>query len=374
MNLLRTLRLRHRPGPGPIDLAAPEVTIDPFPHYETLRRNGPVQHLPNHGFWIVLGYDAVTEAFERPALFSSAPHAEIDRVLLAGESPGHGAVRRLIARRFSSEALDRVATSALAAAARMVRPRMDVVEDYGFPITWAMGAALLGLDEPDVADIVAVSAAARTAPEPLAALVGGLNRLAPRAALFRTLLDEGEGAFGEQEAASLVCLLWLAATTTTERVLTRSVLRLLQHPDVREAVTGDPSLIPAFIEEVTRLHPPELMVPRLTAAPATLAGVDIPAGAVVRLCVAAANRDPAAFEAPAELRLNRPGRRHLSFGRGLHLCVGASLARRVLAGALLILIERIPRFRALEPLDSIPHFHSLTALAPTRLAIGGELA
>jgi cytochrome P450 len=358
-----------RPRRRAVDLAAPDVAIDPFPHYEALRAGGPVQYLPAHEFWIVLGYDAVKEAFGQPSIFSNAPYGGIDSVLLAADPPLHAPVRRLLSRFFSSEALDRVAAAAAAAARALIAPEMDVVGDYGFPLTRAVAAELIGFDEADLADLAASESASAAAPMPLDALIAALDRLAPRAALFPKLLAGSDGLLAEEEAASLIRLLWLATTTTTERVITRSILRLLQHPGVRSEVTADRSLLPAFIDEVMRLHPPEHMVPRLTTARFTLAGVDIPAGAPVHLCVSAANRDPARFEAPSEIRLDRPPRSHFAFGRGIHQCLGAPLARRVVAGAIGAILDRAPDFRAAQPLSGIPWFRTITALCPERLVI-----
>jgi cytochrome P450 len=149
------------------------------------------------------------------------------------------------------------------------------------------------------------------------------------------------------------------------------VLRLVEQPELQERIAADRALLPLFIDEVLRLHPPELLVPRLTRQDVTIGGADIPAGALVHICVAAANRDPAMFDAPDRLRLDRPARRHFAFGSGIHHCVGAPLARRIVAAALGALLDA-GRLRALEPLDGLAMFTSLTAHAPLKLAVGVE--
>jgi cytochrome P450 len=166
---------------------------------------------------------------------------------------------------------------------------------------------------------------------------------------------------------SLIRLLWLAATTTTERVIAHCVLHLLGVTGVRP----QPHLTPAFVEEVLRLHPPELLVPRLTTRPVRLGGVDLPANAVVYLCLAAANRDPAKFDRPAELRLDRPAARHFTFGSGIHHCVGAMLGRRVVETAVRVLLTHAPGLRAAQPLDDLVGWCSMTASPIARLLIEG---
>ena len=148
-------------------------------------------------------------------------------------------------------------------------------------------------------------------------------------------------------------MMWIAGTTTTRRAIATSVLMLLRHPSLRECVGAEPSLLAAFVEESIRLHPPEHLLARATTAEAEVSGVKIPAGASVRLCLAAANRDPARFERPAALLLDRAQNRHLSFGSGIHRCVGAGLAQKEAATALRVLLRLAPRFRAIEPLDTL---------------------
>jgi cytochrome P450 len=107
----------------------------------------------------------------------------------------------------------------------------------------------------------------------------------------------------------------------------------------------------------------------MTLAETELAGVAIPAGAVVHLCLGAANRDPEQFADPQALRLDRGSRRHFAFGSGIHHCVGAPLARRVVGVTLAALLRRSARPRLLGSPDDIPWFASMTALSPTRLDI-----
>jgi cytochrome P450 len=362
-------RLRSPPAPDAIDLAAPAVSLDPFPHYEELRSGGDVHFLSSHGFWIVLGYDAVQSAFEQPQVFSNAPYEEVDAVLLGADPPRHAAVRRIVARQLSPEALDRLRPSAERIAAGLIEPELDVVAGYARPISAGVAAEVIGFDEKCVADILDASVRAASAAKPVEALIEALDGVAHRSPLYGTLLDDGEGALDDAHARSLIRLLWLAGTTTTERMITGCVLELIRDEAVYREVADDRTLLPRFVEEVLRLHPPEHMLRRMTTEAVRLGEVEIPAGADVQLCVTAANRDPAHFEDPSALRLDRAPKRHFAFGGGVHHCVGAAIARRVVAVAVGTLMDSTTQPGALEPLASIPYFHTAAALTPESLRI-----
>lgn len=353
---------RRRPAAATIDLTSPAVARDPFPHYETLRRDGTVQYLPRHDAWIVLGYDEVQSAFAQPQWFSNRPYAEVDTVLLAADPPEHAAMRRVVSRLFAADAVDRLVAFAEEHARSLLRPRMDVVPDYANALSSAVAARLIGFDDDALARIRAVRGRSAHIPDHRA-LVSTIHGLAGRAAIYHRLIADG---LDDRQVRSLIELLWLAATTTTERVIAHCVLRLLQHENAR-----DPALVEPFVEEVLRLHPPELLVPRLTTAGVELGGATIPANALVYLGLAAANRDPAKFERPAELRLDRPPARIFTFGSGIHHCVGATLGRRIVQTAVRTLVTQAPRFRAAQPLRDLVEWTSKTSSPVARLLIEG---
>jgi cytochrome P450 len=359
----------HSASAATIDLGDPAVARDPFPFYEALRPAGPVQWLPRNGAWIVLGHDAVKDAFARPEHFSNAPYRPVDPVLLGEDPPRQPLVRRLVSRHFTPDALGQLEATAARTAAALLQPEMDAVGGFSLPVSRAVAAELIGFDRATLDELLEATGAAASAPDPMGSLIATLHGFAPRAAVYRQLLKDGEGLIGEAEAQSLVGLLWLASTTTTERVIAHSVLRLVQQRELQGALVADTALLPPFIEEVMRLHPPEHLVPRLTAVEMELAGTIIPAGAVVHLCLGAANRDPAHYDDPGTLRLDRAYRRHFAFGGGIHHCVGAPLARRVVAATLTALLRRSSAMRLRGSPDEIPWFASMTALSPSRLDI-----
>jgi cytochrome P450 len=328
-----------------INFNAPEIAGDPFPHYEKLRSAGSVQFLAHPRTWIVLGYEDVHFAFSHPHLFSNHRYRDVDPVLLAADPPAHTAIRRIVSRCFSADTVERLAAFAEERAGSLLAPKMDVVRDYAVPLSEAVAARLIGFDEATLAVIRVARANFSSVPTYWRAL----DDAAGRATLFPRFLSDG---LGEAEVRSVIRLLWLAATTTTESAISHCVMRLLRHDDIRRTLESDPTLVQKFVEEVLRLHPPELMVPRVTTEAVSLGNATIPAGAEVHLCVAAANRDPAKFANPSELRLDRPAVRHFTFGFGIHHCVGASVSRRTIEASVRTLFAHAPRFRSASSLGA----------------------
>ena len=361
----RLAEVQRRPPRPPstaetLDLSAPEVALDPFPHYEELRRTGSVHFLPRHGFWLVLGFDDAHAALMRPNLFSNrVPEwLAVDQTLLGADPPEHTAARRILGQLFSAQSLEAQAAFAGAAAERLLRPlaegrACDVLPEFAAPLSEEVAAHLIGFDRETVAAIRAAQEAGQDLGQVLDSIDSIIAGAAERLPIYKQLLRDGEGKLAEAEARSLIRLLWVAGTTTTRRAVASSVLMLLRHEPVRLRVAADPRLLPAFVEESLRLHPPEHMLSRRTTAPAELSGVKLPAGAAVMLCVAAANLDPARFDHPAALLPERAPNRHLSFGGGIHRCLGAAVARAEAVAALRVLLRLAPRFRPVQPLGTL---------------------
>lgn len=356
----RTLSAFRRPpieaaqGGATIDLNAAEIARDPFPHYDALRAAGPVQFLARHSAWIVLGHEEVQQAFMRPDALSNRPYEDVDAVLLASDPPEHTSVRQKLNAYFARDVIERLGVFAAERARLLLRGRIDVVSGYARPLSESVAARLLGFDD---AEVDAIRAAGTSATD-FARLVDSIDALANRAAMFARLRSDG---FEDAHARSLVRLFWVASTATTERVIAQCVLALLQHPHVRAALENDPALLSPFIEEVMRMHQPEPMLRRLATSDVDLGGAHIPAGSIVYLSLAAANRDPRRYEHPNELRLDRGASRHLTFGHGIHYCIGATLGRAIITAAVNTLLTNAPQFRAAQPLASVPHCATMMA-------------
>lgn len=352
-----------------VDLEAPAILANPFPAYERLRSAGPVRFVPRQNFWIVLGYDAVKAALRDTEGLSNAAYARVGPVLMAQDPPEHLHVRRLISTLFAPAQTARHVEEVRAVGPSLIGSRFDLVADYARPLAQAVAFVLLGIPASAAPSFRSESETYQERGHDIGAFVDRLDGLAGEAGVVAHLVERGEGLLTDVKARQLVRFLWMAATETTERAIVRAMLVLLRDPALRARIEGDPSRLEAFVDEVLRLHPPELMVPRTAAAPLRLGGADIPAGRHVMLCLAAANRDPARFEDPAAIRLDRPLGQHLSFGAGIHKCAGTAMSRPIVAAALETLLACAPGLRADEPLDELEYYRSITVNAPRRLRV-----
>lgn len=170
------------------------------------------------------------------------------------------------------------------------------------------------------------------------------RRAHPRDDLVTLLVraTNAEDAITDDELIATCAMLFMAGHSTSTDFLGMSVLALLEQPDAYAALRDDPSLIPAAVEELLRFTSPFQFAGRVARETFTLVGERLEAGCSVMLVLAAANRDATRFAAPDVLNFQRPANRHLGFGRGIHFCAGAALARLEPTVALAALTTRFP--------------------------------
>jgi cytochrome P450 len=178
------------------------------------------------------------------------------------------------------------------------------------------------------------------------------RRAAPRDDLISEVIAAfapGGAPLTEDEEAELVGSILgvtLAGHITSSAVLGAGVLQLLEHPQQWRLLCDRPELIPNAVEEIARFCTPTHIFLRQATRDTVLAGQELPAGAEVALCLAAANRDEAAFDRPGDFDITREqSAGHVTFGHGPHFCIGAGLARLELGMALRILTDRFPKLR-----------------------------
>jgi cytochrome P450 len=147
------------------------------------------------------------------------------------------------------------------------------------------------------------------------------------------------GQFNHDQAMTTMMTLLSAGGESTSSLLGNAVRILAENPDIRMRLKAEPGQIPAFIEEALRLESPFRSHLRSVPRDTSLGGVDLPAGSTLLMMWGAANRDPAKFENPASINYGRK-LQHVTFGRGIHLCVGAALARMEARIVLTALLER----------------------------------
>ena len=151
--------------------------------------------------------------------------------------------------------------------------------------------------------------------------------------------------YSDDEIVALCRLGILAGGGTTWRQLGITLFALLNNPDQFEAVKADRTLVDQAIIESTRWHTTDQVFPRRVECDATLSGVAIPKGALLHLCIGAANRDPSRWENPDKYDIYRPVQRNLAFGGGAHSCIGQHVSRQEMKVALNAIIDRLPNVR-----------------------------
>jgi cytochrome P450 len=305
----------------------------------------------------------VKAALAQPELFSSEPQREVDAILLGADPPAHAAVRRLLTPYFTGAALAGLNAGLRREAEGLLRPRLDLVADYAIPLTRKLAAMLVGLEEGEVAAILA----ADDLSAPAAAMSESSKDLLRRARIQGAIRAEAGDLLDENAALSLVRLLCRAATETSERLIVRSAAALLDDEGVRCQIEARPALLPRLVDEALRLWPPEPNVVRRATRDVPLGGTIMPAGATLFLSLLAANRDPRHFPDPRELRLDRLRSPHLAFSDGPHQCLGSGLGRRAAVTALEVLLDRSFRSAAGDRADETAVVQGIET--PRRLAI-----
>jgi cytochrome P450 len=271
-------------------------------------------------------------------------------------------VRRSTAPFFSASATAGLEESARGFAAALLdelsgRDEVELVREFAAPLVERMAGALLGLGAAECESLR--ERLGRYGPGEQEEQFRELDAWSREQAAARPAGSVAAGlhgaAFPPEAAAGLLKLFWVAGTTTTGRLVSSCALYLLRDPGLKAEVSADPSLVAALVDEVARLEPPEVLVWRIARPGAALAGTAIPAGAEVRLCVGAANRDPARFADPDRVSLRRSPNPHLTFGAGPHFCPGSRLARLQVRAAVEAILARAPHFRATRPLASVTY-------------------
>jgi cytochrome P450 len=354
----------------PQQLLDPRVLDEPGEFYRRLREQAPVWRVPGTSIFVVSTFDAIAQAVVRPGDFSSnlrvflyrdadcAPATlpfdgeEFD-VLATADAPVHTLHRKsvfpeLVAKRMAAlrpevtELADARIDGALATGSS------EFMEAIANAVPIRVVSRLIGFEgeDPDLLlDAAFSSTHLLAATESLDELTRSMARTGAitdwiAAQLDRGIEEGGEGllglvgaavAAGEMEHGAGVMILQTllsAGGESTTSLLGNGAYLLATRPDLQETLRARPELLAPFIEEALRLESSFRYHMRSTPQATELCGVEIPAGATVLLLWGAANRDPAEFEDPDEIRLDRTTpRHHLGFGRGMHFCVGAPLAR-----------------------------------------------
>ena len=370
------------------DPADPQFRSDPSAYYRWLRDEAPVHRHPTSGAHLLSRFDDVWAATaDWQAYSSESPVAKLLH-MASMDPPGHDRLRTSVARAFSPgriSALEPAVRDQCRALLGPLEERLrggapvDLVEDFAaiFPsrvIHRLLGVAE-GFDEPIRQAALAIGAARD--PAALAARMQAFVAETRRAEVVdRDALDgilpalrreAGPDALSPEEIGGVFSNLVLAGTDTVTNLIGNGLVLLARDRDARRRLARDPARIPAAVEEMLRFESPVQSLARRARRDVVLHGATIPAGSEVRLLWGAANRDEREFERPDAFEIERPIRRHLAFGHGIHFCLGAGLARLEARIAFEEILARWPEHEI--ELDALERLPSLWVRAWERVPI-----
>ena len=335
----------------------PEVKENPYPAYEWLRREHPVYHNEELGFWVLSRYADVEAAARRPEIFSSAQGVGPDRQegasMITKDPPEHTRLRKLVSKAFTPRMVSQLEPHIRAITDELLdavidKGAFDLVQDLAYPLPVIVIAEMLGVDperrddfkrwSDDVIHIVAAGQnEARMAQymeswEAFKAYFVEMievRRRAPRDDLVSALVQaqEERDALTLSELLNACLLLLVAGNETTTNLIGNGALALFTHVEEGLKMRQQPEFISGMIEEVLRYDSPIQGTFRTTTEAVDVRSVTIPADSKVLLLWASANRDAEVFPDPDRFDIERPIDRHLAFGIGIHFCLGAPLAR-----------------------------------------------
>ncbi|MFC4670866.1 cytochrome P450 [Seohaeicola nanhaiensis] len=375
---------------------------DPFDHgrmHQTLaraQRTEPVFYAPSLGYWVVTRYADVQEILRAPDSFSASnantpisplPPQALDLLSRGGyalegiqvncDPPRHTRIRSFAAQAMNPKRLlaleaDTRQLSREAIATLTDRDEADLLREMTYELPARVIFRLLGIPQKDAAQVKAwatdrlMLSFSRAQPEAqMRAAQNLLEFWHYVVALVEQRMDEPGDDFASDllrlrdgdderltvnEINSATFGLLFAGHETTSSQSTNTVHALLSEPDLWSALVQDPALIPAAVEEGLRMYGAVANWRRVAVKDVTIGGLEIPAGSQIIVSFAAANRDPEIFPDPDRFRLDRAnGRRHLTFGHGIHVCLGAPLARMEVKVMLEELTQTFPDMRLSEP-------------------------
>lgn len=359
----------------------PSLLEDPYPYFEYLRDQCPVTPLPHRGVLAVSGLDEARDVYRDPDMFSSCnsvigpfapipmplvgedvgeliekhrPELPMNEHMVTMDPPEHTRERALLMRlitplrlRQNEEFMWRLADQQLDELLPL--GRCEFISAYSQPFALLVVADLLGVPDSEHERFRVGFGLQSTNPGELGGgketedinALGWLDgyfaeyiedrRREPRNDVLTAMALAKYPDGSTPDVTSVVrsaTFLFAAGQETTARLLATALKYLAEYPELQDELRTHRERIPEFIEEALRIESPVKADFRLARHDTTIGGVDIPAGTPVMLMNGAANRDPRRFECPAEFKLDRPNTKdHIAFGRGIHSCPGAPLAR-----------------------------------------------
>jgi cytochrome P450 len=373
-----------------LQLLDPSSRANPYPAYDQIRERGPLQ-LPSINLTVFSSYQDCDDVLRHPSSASDRLKSTVaQREIAAGaeprplgppgflflDPPDHTRLRRLVSKAFAPKVVKGLEPDIMALVGSMLdrvaeRGEFDVVADLAHPLPVAVICRLLGVPIEDEPEFSRASALLAQALDPFITFTGeapdgfeermqaGLwlraylrdlveqRRREPGDDLMSGLIavEESGDQLTEDEIIATCNLLLVAGHETTVNLIANAILAMLRRPWQWAALGAEAQRVSAVVEETLRYDPPVQLMGRIAADDMAIGGVTVPKGDTMMLLLAAAHRDPAAFDRPGEFDPDREHIRHLGFGKGPHFCLGAPLARLEAAVALSAVTARFPQAR-----------------------------
>ncbi|QXG74536.1 cytochrome P450 [Modestobacter sp. L9-4] len=385
-------------APPPLDLTDPAVVADPYPAFAAARAQAPVQWSAEMGIWLAFTHaesNAVLRDRRLGRIWSDKEPAQrfesfnlIHRnAILEMEPPTHTRLRRLISAAFARGHVERLRPWVQELADSLVdglversagHTPVDVLSGMAEELPVAVIAELLGVpaaDRPllrpwsnaivkmyEYGRTTATEDGAERAAAEFVAYLRGLaaeRRLAPGEDLLShlvTVRDSDGDKLTEDELVTTCILLLNAGHEATVNVSGNGLLALLENPDQLQRLRDDPALLPTAIEELMRYDSPLQLFERTATEDVAIGGITVERGQKIAALLGAGNRDPQVFTDPDTLDVGRTDNPHITFGAGVHFCIGAPLARVELQASFGALLSRTSSLELGAPAVRRPEF------------------
>ena len=377
------------------NLFTPEFIADPYPTYRLIREANPFLQFPGTQDWIAVRYDDCASVLRDKRFgidndrrmragvgdnYMDVPaYAALSRTMLLADPPVHTRLRKLVVKAFDARSIERLRGQIRQIARNLIDTMEesssgDLMTAFARQLPIQVICEMLGIPEEDRHRFVEVDEEAGRILDPTPMTSEELERANRNtlegAAYFDELCarrrreptddlltamvqsETEHGKLTREELNANVSLLFGAGHETTVNLIGNALLALFRNRDQLSLLQNDPSLIPDAIEELLRYDSSVQLTGRTALEDADVAGHRIPAGAQVVTMVGAANRDPAAYENPEILDVRRQNIRPLSFGGGIHHCLGAQLARIEGTEAFTELLARLPALELDDPVNA----------------------
>lgn len=363
------------------DLASIAIQANPYPAYAWLRANAPIYKLDDVPMWVVSRHNEIDAILHDHVTYASDLGMSVPLMsIVMKDAPDHTRLRGTINRAFTPRAVQHLASRITDVAQELLdkaQGRIELVQDYANPLSVTVICEMLGVPTAERqamnryardALLASFAATGMGSPELLAEAQTGLAKLMaildsaieshlrePRDNIISALVgDEAKGVLTREELRNLCALLLIGGHETTANLIASGAHMLAEMPALWRQLKDGPALVAPFVEEIARMRPPLQRIARRTTRPVTLAGIDLPADAMLMLFPGSANRDSARWADPDKIDLGRDARGHLGFGTGIHACPGGPLARMEARIAFEVLLARSDSLRADPDARAIP--------------------